>query len=498
MLSSRYQANASLIKAWEHVPEASLTENGSPTLSTSSSAIIDLFFRGGAMRRASEAQIIEVWDAAIEQQAHQAFQVLFYLRDARGGQGERQFFRTCLTRSADLLNQELVNLIPEYGRFDDLLCLLHTSAEEYALTAIRAGLADPYDRSLAAKWMPREKQNRPVARYLAKKLFPEGKSYREYRKMLSRLSSTVEQQMTSGQWSEIDYPKLPSGAALKYQKAFRKRDEDRYGKYLGDLSTGKTTIHAGTLYPHQIVSAAVAPDAVTEALEAQWAALPNYLGSEARSILPVVDTSGSMTGCGMAKGPAPIDVAVSLGLYLGERNQGPFKDRFVTFSSKPALQRIEGGTLAEKIRNLKQADWEMNTDIHAVFQLILNLAEQHDLGQEALPEKVLILSDMEFDSAVDGTTSWHNPRPRETNFQAIDSLFSARGFSRPGLVFWNLSSRNKTVPVSFREEGTALVSGFSPAVMQGVLGEEQLTPEGVMHAAIGGERYSPVRLALLS
>jgi hypothetical protein len=46
------------------------------------------------------------------------------------------------------------------------------------------------------------------------------------------------------------------------------------------------------------------------------------------------------------------------------------------------------------------------------------------------------------------------------------------------------------VPVKFDKRGTALVSGFSPAVMKGILSGTDMTPEGIMLATVDVERYS--------
>jgi hypothetical protein len=182
-------------------------------------------------------------------------------------------------------------------------------------------------------------------------------------------------------------------------------------------------------------------------------------------------------------GPNPIDVSVSLGLYIAERNNGPFKNHFLTFSESPSLQRISGSDLYEKVSELKSADWGMNTNIESVFDLVLSRAKSNDISEEDMPNVILILSDMEFDQAAGDSYT-------NTAMESIRRKYSQAGYQVPNIVFWNLAARGSNIPVKFDEQGTAMVSGFSPSILVQILSSGEISPEAIMNEVLNSERYS--------
>jgi len=470
-----------------------LTENDCVTHVTSSSPLVDLFFKIAAMRSASDEDIISVFTPAFHYDTEAALKILFWARDIRGGQGERSVFRTITSHLAhnhsDIL-RPCVKLFPVYGRWDDILSLFSTPLEGEALAFIDdalTGKLSSSEASLCAKWMPREKSAKSV---LAKKIRAHmGMSSVAYRKLLSGLSKTVETDMCSGNWDGIEYSHVPSVAMNLYKKAFARHSPERWGSYLSDLTSGSAKVNASVLYPYQVIKSLMgySPEEGEKLIaEKQWEALPNYLMNNPHRILPVVDVSGSMSGgYSHTTGPAPMDVSVSLGIYIAERNNGPFKDHFLTFSGTPTLQRLKGENLFDKVQNLKSADWGMNTDIEATFDLILNQAMSNGIMEEDMPNMVLILSDMEFDAAASGTYT-------STAMDSIRGKYAEAGYKLPNIVFWNLAARGSNVPVKFDELGTALVSGFSPSILVQILSAGEITPEAIMNEVLGSERYSAI------
>jgi len=205
----------------------------------------------------------------------------------------------------------------------------------------------------------------------------------------------------------------------------------------------------------------------------------------------VVDTSGSMcTSAGDNSNLTCIDVALSLGLYISERNEGAFKDAFITFSSTPTLQYLKGN-LYDRFSQLARADWGMNTDIEATFLEILSKAKENNVPESEMPTMILILSDMEFDEA-NGSRYSEARKWNPTAQTMIEENYTEAGYKVPKIVYWNIQSRNENVPVQFDKNGTALVSGFSPALLTGLLSGEDITPESMMMKIIGSERYAPI------
>jgi hypothetical protein len=310
-----------------------------------------------------------------------------------------------------------------------------------------------------------------------------------YRKVLVALTNVVEQLMCAKRWEDIDFSKLPSLASARYQNAFMKNAKAQYEAYIAQLQKGEAKINAGAVYPYDVVKSLQSGNRDV-AIE-QWNALPNYLESSSDMIFPMVDVSGSMeTRAGKSSTITRMDVAVSLGLYISERNKGHFKDAFMTFSGNPQIQVLKGN-LYERYIQLKRADWGMNTNVEKAFEVLLKQAIKHNVSQEEMPDKILILSDMQFDMATNKSftyeSSW-NP----TAQQMIEKMYTEAGYKVPGIIYWNIQSRHGDVPVSFDKIGTALISGFSPSIMTSILGAKDFNPVLIMDETIMKDRYSVI------
>ena len=466
--------------------ETTVTENGMATLESSLDSIVDLFFKIGASRGKFDA-LKPTLSAAFAKDAELTVRVLLHARDARGGAGERQLFRDAILFGFQIgaLDAEqgnrIVAKVPELGRWDDLYAFIGTPSEAAALElfagAIRSG------DGLASKWSDRKGMNAVVMRKAM------GLSPKQYRKLIVNNTNVVEQKMCAKKWEEIKFDKLPSVAAARYQKAFWKNASDAYSKYVESLKKGEAKINAGAVYPYDIVKSVNYGDS-TVASE-QWKALPDYMeGSETRGILPVVDVSGSMScpagGYGSKSTVTCMDVAVSLGLYLSERNRGIFKDQFVTFSESPKMHKLTG-SLVQRVQQLKRSDWGMSTNLEKVFDVLLSAAKNGKVKQEEMPDTILILSDMQFNAAV--SSYGHGSRgSNPTSFEMIEKQYRAAGYDLPKLVYWNINSKSG-VPTEFDQNGTALVSGFSPSIMKAVISAKNFTPVDVMMQAVMDSRY---------
>ena len=465
----------------------SVTENGMETNSSSLNHCVDLFFTIGAMRGQDKDRLIRNFSLALLEDPTRAMKILFWVRDVRGGAGERQIFRDVIRYLAEDHTDFLRNNVPhisEFGRWDDLLELIGTKLEVEALTQIRWGL--DVKNALCSKWMPRKG---PIASKLRSFL---GMTPKQYRKTLVELTNVVETQMCSNEWQNIEFGKLPSVASARYQKAFWKRNEEGYKSYIASLQKGEAKINAGAVYPYDVTKSLERGNSDV-AIE-QWKALPNYMeGSEDR-ILPVVDVSGSMqTSAGGNANVSCMDVSISLGLYISERNVGAFKDVFLTFSEEPQLQILKGN-LRDRFAQLKKSDWGYNTNLEKVFDLILDQATKHSVPESEMPTKILILSDMEFDVATrsnrmgDPSDAW-NPTAQEM----IEQKYADAGYKVPSIVYWNIQSRGNNIPVAFDETGTALISGFSPSILKSVVKGDITSPQGIMDETIFSSRYEAIR-----
>lgn len=463
-----------------------LTANLAVTHSTSLSNVVDMFFVAGATRNMSDMEIITLFERAFQENPDMALKCLFWARDVRGGAGERRFFRTVWRYLYNGTNKmswysALDILVPEYGRWDDVW-KSHPVDDDTADWLSR-GLTERED-GLLAKWLPR---SGPVFNAIRKQL---GYTPKQLRDLLVKLSDTVEQKMSAKKWDAIDYSHVPSVAMNKYRKAFLRNDESRFNQYIELVNSGEAEIKAGAIFPHDIVHKML--DAMTfdhdmlKAAVTQWNALPNYMEGSKERILPVVDTSGSMSRRIGKTRLSCLEVAISLGLYISERNEGLFKDAFITFSARPEMQYLQGDVYKRMVQ-LRHAHWDMNTNLQAVFDLILDRARNNGLSEEEMPTKVLILSDMEFDRCED-----HWGRTTSTNFEAVDAKYKRAGYKRPQIIFWNLNGRLGNVPVNVDDNGTALVSGFSPAILKDIIRGEITTPQAIVYKVLNGPRYESI------
>lgn len=450
------------------------TENLDPTHSTSDSSLLDFFFKIGAMRFNSEKEIVQAFIKAASEDEIAAMRTLFCGRDVRGGQGERRLFRVIIKWLGENYPKtalKVLHLIPFYGRWDDMLVLLDTEIAGYVAEYLwENSQKDP----LCAKWLPREKSaNHKYAVQLARFW---GFSRKKYRRWVVDHSRTVEQKMSANKWEEIDYEQVPSMSMLRHRNAFQRHDPIGWEDYMESLEKGEAKINAKVLYPSDIVGQILNGDD-DRTLSYQWEELPNWVSSN--DFIPVCDVSGSMTG-------KPMEVSIGLGLYLSERNIGPFQDQVITFASKPQFHYIQGRNIVERVSSLEKADWGMSTNLRAVFSMILERGEAANLSPEEMPKYVLIISDMNFDRACS----------RQSTFDDITEMYEQSGYKRPQLVFWNVNAFNDSTPVKVGEHGTALVSGYSPSIVKNLL-QGELEPAKVMWNTILDTRYNYVTDALM-
>lgn len=479
------------------------TENGAATLQTTYSDCLDLFATIGALRSAREQEILNRFVRAFTENPDLAMKLLFFARDIRGGLGERKVFRVCLkwlAQNAPASVRKNLPYVAEFGRWDDLLSLMGTPCEKDGLHLIREQLETDLnamdmgdDVSLLAKWLPSVNasniQTVAYAKRIARFL---GMTDAAYRKALVKLRGRIrilENNLREKDYT-FDYAKQPSKAMFKYRKAFYRNDGERYGEFLKKVSGGETKMHADTLMPYELIEPYLhfswsshsfmrdISEAEKSALNATWGCLPAFTNAE--NALAIIDTSGSMY-CGGK--PLPAAIALSLGLYFAEHNTGAFKNHFIEFSSKPQLIEIKGETFADRLRYVASFNEIADTNLEAVFDLILNAAAQNHVPQEELPATLYIISDMEFNHCVQNTGA--------TNFENAKAKFAAHGYQLPRVVFWNVQSRNAQQPVTQNEQGVALVSGCSPRIFN-MLKSGILSPLVYMLNILGAERYAKI------
>ena len=474
------------------------TENGAVTNESAGDFCLDLFATIGAIRRESDSEILSRFVKAYTENKDIATKILFFARDVRGGLGERRVFKVILkwlAKNEEETVKKNLKHIAEYGRFDDLLVLMGTPCQEDMLKFLKAqfdadvkAMEEEKEVSLLAKWLPSVNTSNKEAVLNAKKIAKAfSLSDASYRKALSALRAyikIIENNLREKDYT-FDYEKQPSKAMFKYKKAFMRNDCKRYSRFLSKVEKGEAKLNASTIAPYELVAPfmknytlKVLSKQEQASINATWASLPSYGSNE--NAIAVIDTSGSMYCTGK---PVAASVALSLGIYFAEHNNGYFKNHFIEFSERPQLIEIKGENFADKLRYLASFNEVANTNVEAVFDLILNAAVENDLPQSELPSKLYLISDMEFDEVVDNAEL--------TNFENAKKKFEEAGYSLPYIVFWNVASRNKQQPVTKNERGVALVSGCTPKLFD-MVASGKSSPLEFMMEVIKSERYAKI------
>ena len=497
------------------------TENGAVKRNSTGSGLYDMFALGAAYRTRSDDDCGLLFKNAYDENPEYALKCLFYIGDVREGQGERRFFRICyrwlIIFDIEAARRNL-RYIPKFKRWDDLIKVcFNTPLWDDAMTIVRNQLeldvaslmkSDKEAVSLLGKWLPSENTSSKETRVLAHAVRTSlGWTHKQYRIILSRLrerANVLERLMSTGRWDEIEFDAIPSKAGLKYKNAFARHDiermqSDKAVQSYADFAKDKnTTVNAGTLYPYEVVDKAMKvmgsgyyrtiPMDNTNRLMVNkyWDNLTDYFEDASLDALAVVDTSASMRRSDAA---APINVAISLGMYCAERAKGPYAGHYVSFSSRPRLVKVEGTDFCDKVQRIWKTNLCDNTNIEVTFDMLLNVAITNKCSQEDLPKNIIVISDMEFDQARGYYGGWSKPN-NATLMENIEKKWNAMGYQMPKLIFWNVDARSNNFAMEVKD-GISFVSGCSPVIFKQVMTGK--TAYDLMYEVLNAERYSVIK-----
>ena len=493
------------------------TENGALTHKSSLSGLLDLFGLGAAYRKRSDEDCIVLFQKAYNEDPIHALKCLFYLRDVRGGQGERRFFRVVTkwlaAHETEAIRRNL-KYVPEFGRWDDLYVFVGTKLEHDAFKLMEEQIKLDITcktPSLLAKWLKSENTSSEDSRMLANKTRAAfGLNHRQYRKMLSALRArinVVERLMSAGKWDEIEFDKIPSKAGFIYRNAFARHDIERMKSekqvrtYEDFMKDETTKVNAETLYPYEVVAKAfnltrgsgyaywrsynnyeIPNTTERNAINKYWDNLKDYFNGCTLDTLCMIDTSGSMWG---TEASAPINVAISIGLYAAERARGPFANHYISFSSSPQLIETNGIDFVDKVYRIYKTNLCQNTNIEAAFDMVLNTALRNHCTQDDLPKSIIVVSDMEFDAQ----RGYYGSR-NGTLMENIERKWNQAGYKMPNLIYWNVQARQNNIPMTVKD-GISYVSGFSPVIFEQIM--KGKTAYDLMFDKLDSERYACIK-----
>lgn len=456
----------SLINSLNKMSNETLTENGAFSYKSSTSAFVDLFYNAGVLERknimdSKVNKIVDQFESALSQDKIKALAIMSYTRDIRNGIGLRLYFRQCIKHllereiSVDSASNHIkylyVMVSSGVGYWDDWFHLFEWSLKNKHYTKkffaeITEKEFTSGDNNLFLKWYPRSGL---VWEYMRKYL---DLSPKQIRAVLTKYKTT-ETLLCAGKFSQIKYDNVPSKAFKKYMSSFQKRDGERFREFLSEVKSGTKKINAGAIYPHEVLQNRY-DNSQAEAINIMWSQLPDLIKSEA-SFLPVIDTSGSMNGL-------PEDIAISLGIYLAERNKSVFKDNVLTFSNDVHWINIGNlNNVVDKFRKIEKESEVADTNFEAIFKLLLSTAVKNNVSQSDMPSHLICLTDSEFNQMVS------NPNNTETIQQFYTKEFEKYGYKLPMIVYWNLRVTD-TVP-ALKNEKCLLLGGSSPNVIKSAL-----------------------------
>ena len=497
----------------------SVTENGAIGYRTTTKALLNLNFKVSSLRGRDEKYIVGEYIKAFHESPKYAVKWLFFLRDILEGMGERQTFKICLKYlaiSQPKIAKAILPYVPKYGRYDDALVLLETPLAADVTSMYKAQLDEDLEAmkenkpiSLLAKWLPSVNTSSVKTKEYAKRICKHFKmSEKTYRQTLSRLrayGNVVETKMSVSNWSGIEYEKVPAKANMKYDKAFQRHDLERRTEYLEKVFLGEGKMNAKGLMPYEIVHRMVnnnsywfenvlKDDLLTELM---WKKIldegfKNDWGID--DAIVVADGSGSMfapvSGSNTIRA---IEVCNALAIYFAQQLKGVFHNKAITFSRTPQFIDLKENTsLKDKLEIMFAYNEVANTNIEAVFDLILDMAKCESVPREELPKQVLVISDMEFD---DATQNW-NSKKSDYLFATIEKKYEENGYKMPRLIFWNVCGRTDTIPKVDNKEGLCLLSGFSQNAMKIAADKTKKDPYEALLAVLDSPRYQVIEEAI--
>ena len=515
---------------------ASFTANGAvsnntPDITGNAEGRLAWFFKG--IRNLNFVYAAQYLQQASQENLVDTFCLVMNTRDILHGKGERalgrQAFQWLLINYPNEM-KNVIKIIPEYGRWDDLYVLfpkylklddltwvngnycsnidmdklrIAREVQKYAIQIFAKQLSDDFKNmqkgkpvTLAAKWAETEGSSDDRKYNLVQQVCTEmslhPKGYRVRNTQLRAYINIVERLCCNKEWDQIDYSKVPAQCMTKLRKAFVKNDPERFQEYLRKLASGDKSvkINAKTLHPHELIGQYLniiggwhgnVSETTDTVIEEQWKELERItqeFGALEKTVV-LTDVSGSMY-CN--KG-LPLLVCISLSLLIAKVSKAPWNNHVMAFSAYPEWATIEGTTLLDRIKSIMNIQQGFNTDFQKVFDHILSRYEQYNLQPEDMPDKIICISDMQFDAAAGNGN---------TNLSYVTKKFTDKGLKRPKLIFWNVAS-GLDFPATEQDQDTCLIGGFSPSIMKSLTTTGTFTPMTILRETIDDSRYNPVR-----
>ena len=420
-------------------------------------------------------------------------------------------------------------IIKKEDRFDYILNQKKNPLFEKVINLLCAQIkSDEYSpkKSLAARWIPREKSSKFgwITPILAMRYYdswmiinnlknilltPEQPQYKlarrkcltHFRQLVAKINkelNTPQINQCNSSWKDIDFDKHVTSITMRKQsKAFQRlkpnrtkrefliSNEDRekcaenYRNYIYECKCGTKKAKGKRVSIIDFVNAALKITDLTkeenqlekDSINTQW----NNNRTQNRELedcIAMVDTSASME----QENNNPLYSAIGLGIRIAEKSK--FGKRVMTFSATPEWINLDDcEDFVSMVHKVKTANWGMNTNFRKALESILNVAIANNINPKDMRQiTLIILSDMQIDCAERDnymeTNTRTNTNNNEVMFEMMKQKYADAGlrtsynkpYELPHIIFWNLR-QTSGFPSLSTTENTSMMSGNNPVLL---------------------------------
>ena len=359
------------------------------------------------------------------------------VRDCRYGFGEREVGRKLLEQ----IRETPINIF-NVGRADDIFELGYNLVKsrkdlkggeywQYLYEKLNSTKKNDIENFNVRKWMPRERGGNVDKVKAFRKVFK--LSPRQYRKLIAN-NDTVEYILSSGNVVE-KYENVPSLAMLKHFNSFIRTDKENFENYLESVRKGTKKMNTSTMTPYDIALKYEKRELSGNDCDLIFEQLPKINFGK---IIPIVDNSGSMYDSELSYLKAR-----AIGHYVA-KNSSYMNNHIITFSDYPKLLKLSDN-YKQDMEILNSFNDIGSTNFGKVMELLSKVTED-------LPDYILVLSDMQFNSG---------------SSQSKDEAMEILQKRNPNLriVWWNFNPRQTTFPET-DEYGNIFLSGYNPTLLK--------------------------------
>lgn len=455
-------------------------------------------------------EIVDLFKLAYEESPLKAIRILFYVRDKKDGLGKRTLFRLILNYLGSI-NDSIIkgnlNLIAEYGRWDDLYALYGTPLEESAINLFKKQIKkdlDSQNPSTLAKWLKSENTSSIISKKLAtrtRELL--GLTSKEYRKTLTELRSRigiVEQRLSSKEWSEIKYGEVPYFAMKKYTKAFSKNDKEGFQEFLNfnKVNTNNRYINKDNLIekiaPYNIIENMILENKNydDDTYLELWGELPKYITESLGDSISILGLSGDILNNVQAT-PAAI-ASIGTALYIMDNNKGRFKN-YIISSNPNNIRKIRSKLLRDKIYEVLELSQTKEVNIESALDIILFAAIKHNLDEENIPKRLFCITDNNCEISILSKKGYINNHflLNAEKYENIKDKWERAGFSIPKIILWNIDGRREDSTVIYDNENIIFAFGYSRKVFKTLVSGDNSLDTTNLDNLINSPRYTKIK-----